>query len=333
MKINIKLLLFVALTIFVQGFAPCQFAPPAGQPGSTAIHKDSSIIIGWANDCSIERGYINIEDTSFTFNGTNKATYGSYLYATGPSDEYVVSLGDHGSATLGFNPPVVDREGPDFAVFENSFGDLFLELAFVEVSSDGIRYVRFPAVSLIPEDQQIQTFGTIDATMINNFAGKYRMSYGTPFDLEDLKDSTSIDLNHITNIRIIDVVGCITPQFATYDSQGHKVNDPWPTPFETGGFDLDAIGVINNSRKQTGYVSGLETLRTYPNPVDKKLTIDSDSGVIFTFDMLNPEGLVIHHESVCSKVTFDMSRYPAGLYIARFSLTDGTTGYRKIVKK
>ncbi|MEI6434571.1 MAG: T9SS type A sorting domain-containing protein [Bacteroidota bacterium] len=333
MKINIKLCLSIIGAIIFHGSVSAQFAPPAGQPGSTAIHKDSSIIIGWAVNCTIERGYINIADTSITSNGSNKATYGSYLYATGPSDEYVVSLGDRGSATLGFNPPVVNREGPDFAVFENSFGDLFLELAFVEVSSDGIRFVRFPAVSLIPEDQQIPTFGTIDATLINNFAGKYRMSYGTPFDLEDLKDSANIDLNHITHIRIIDVVGCLAPAYTSYDSQGHKVNDPWPTPFETGGFDLDAIGVINNTTKQSGTEQGLETIKTYPNPVDKKLSIEGELGIIFNFDLLSAEGLVLNHDVVHTKVLFDMSQYPAGLYIARFSLNDGTTGCRKIVKK
>ena len=34
--------------------------------------------------------------------------------------------------------------------------------------------------------------------------------------------------------------------YASYDSQGNIINDPFPTPFETGGFDLDAIGVIHS---------------------------------------------------------------------------------------
>ena len=35
--------------------------------------------------------------------------------------------------------------------------------------------------------------------------------------------------------------------YASYDSQRHQINDPWPTAFDigTGGFDLDAVGVIN----------------------------------------------------------------------------------------
>jgi len=58
--------------------------------------------------------------------------------------------------------------GFDFAVFENSFNDSFLELAFVEVSSDGINFVRFPATSNTQTDVQITGFGTIDPTYINN---------------------------------------------------------------------------------------------------------------------------------------------------------------------
>ena len=33
--------------------------------------------------------------------------------------------------------------------------------------------------------------------------------------------------------------------FSSCDFNGHQINDPWPTPFNTGGFDLDAVGVIN----------------------------------------------------------------------------------------
>jgi hypothetical protein len=36
--------------------------------------------------------------------------------------------------------------------------------------------------------------------------------------------------------------------YASCDSQGHQINDPWPTPFPTGGFDLDAVGVIHQKQ-------------------------------------------------------------------------------------
>jgi hypothetical protein len=41
------------------------------------------------------------------------------------------------------------------------------------------------------------------------------------------------------------VVGSLDDRYATYDVLGNKINDPFPTPFASGGFDLDAVGVIN----------------------------------------------------------------------------------------
>jgi len=147
-----------------------QFAPPVGHPGTTAIYKDSSIIIGWAKSCQVERGFIDISDTNKTFGGSNKASYGNIYMTADTADSFVLALGDGGSATLGFASPIANGPGFDFAVFENSFDDLFLELAFIEVSSDGSHFVRFPAISLTPELPQTFTFGPTDATKINNFA-------------------------------------------------------------------------------------------------------------------------------------------------------------------
>lgn len=331
---NIIFILFLTLSHSLTVYnSYSQFAPPAGQPGTTAMYRDSSAFIGWADTCTVTRGFINIADTNFTYNGSNKATYGSYLYATGPSDEYVVSLGDQGSVILGFDTPVADGPGPDFAVFENSFGDFFLELAFVEVSSDGLNFVRFPAISYVSENEQISTFGTIDATQIHNFAGKYRMGYGTPFDLADLKDSAGIDLNRITHIRIIDVGGCISPEFAIYDSQGHKVNDPWPTPFDTGGFDLDAIGVIHNIF-QGICPGGLITQPTLtPNPFVDKLTLDPGLCRNADFYLMNTNGEQIIHKNISGKATFATSSLKSGLYVARIILEDGSSHIRKLIKK
>ena len=56
----------------------------------------------------------------------------------------VVVLGDAGSITLTFDAPICNGSGYDFAVFENSLNDTFLEFAFIEVSSDGEHFVRFP---------------------------------------------------------------------------------------------------------------------------------------------------------------------------------------------
>jgi hypothetical protein len=161
-------------------------------------------------------------------------------------------LGDGGCATLYFNEPVTDGPGPDFAVFENAFTDSFLELAFVEVSSDGINFFRFGAVSLTRTDEQVGPYGSLDARNINNLAGKYRSGYGTPFDLEELDEPAGLDIAAIHWIRIVDVIGILDEKAGSIDAQGNMINDPWPTPFASGGFDLDAAGVISD------YISSVE---------------------------------------------------------------------------
>jgi hypothetical protein len=157
----------------------------------------------------------------------------------------VVSLGDGGRITLTFAQPIGNGPGADFAVFENAIHDSFLELAFVEVSSDGSHFARFPAISLTPSETQTGSFGLLDTTDIHHLAGKYRRGFGTPFDLGALLPSPVVNVNAITHVRIVDAVGTIDPLFATFDSLGNLVNEPWPTNFETGGFDLDAVGVLN----------------------------------------------------------------------------------------
>lgn len=310
-----------------------QYPPPPGYPGTTAMYLDSSAFRAWASGCTVELGYINFVDTSVTYMGSNKAFYGFPEDASGPPDNFVVSLGDKGIATLTLPAPVFDSIGPDFAVFENSFSNEFLELGFVEVSSNGIDFVRFPAVSLTPETPQISTFGTIDATHIHNFAGKYRVFYGTPFDLYDLKDSGLVNISAITHIRIIDVGGCILPGFQSFDSQGHIINDPWPTPFNTCGIDLDAVGLIHINVQ--AIPDNLQTVpvRVFPNPVQHAVLIEHTLHTTVNFSLLSPAGEVYFPEQPIGNSTqLDLSDYPPGLYIALFTLDDGTKVIRKVIK-
>lgn len=239
-----------------------QFSPPAGMPGSDAIHADSNLIIAWASEIEITRGFVRIDNPS---DGT--VNYGAADAALGKADLNVVSLGDAGYATIFFEVALRDGTGADFVVFENSFSDDFIELAHVEASSDGEHFVRFPSVSLTSTTEQIGTFGTIDATKIHNLAGKYRGLFGVPFDLGELGFDDQIDLENVTHIRILDVVGSINATYASYDSQGNVINDPFPTPFPSGGFDLDAIGVINNKTNLLLTENSDKHFIVYPNPV------------------------------------------------------------------
>lgn len=277
--------LLLACTAVGQEQGP--FCGAVGTEGCTAIAADSAAIVAWATGCTLERGPQRIDST-----GSPLATFGESTAAIGPATTNMateaVSLGDGGSAILTFAHPIRNGEGPDFAVFENGIvsyttHNAFLELAFVEVSTDGERYVRFPATSLTPAETQMGSFGEVDPTMINNMAGKYQIGYGTPFDLEELRDSTGIDIDSIVYVRIVDVVGCINPQYATYDAFGHVVNDPYPTPFASCGFDLTGVAVMyentGNTPDTTNSIDLVEGVKVslWPNPATDRLHISVDT--------------------------------------------------------
>jgi len=332
----LRFLLQSATILCFPFFTWAQFPPPAGQNGSTAISKDSSIIVNWAKTCSVHLGYVNIADTSIYYAGSNKANYGVESDALGKSDDHVISLGDGGSATLTFDPPIINGNGFDFAVFENGFNDTFLELGFVEVSSDGTRYVRFPNVSLTQDTVQIPfAGGSVDATKINNLAGKYRALYGTPFDLDEIKDSSGIDLTNITHVRIRDVVGCIHDTllaYVSFDTQGHRINDPWPIPYNTAGFDLDAVGVIHES-SQSIEKNMKSRVQIYPNPFQKQIhfTIPQEYPVIF--HLIDLFGNVVASKKLVESTIIDLSGINQGVYIGQFTFPGGRTETQKIVKQ
>ena len=309
------------------------FSPPAGQEGSTAIHKDSELFTSWASGCKVERGYMNIARPHLGY-----ASAGSCIEVVGKAGERgVLSLGDGGHVILTFDPPITNGEGYDFAVFENAFDDYFLELGFVEVSSDGENFFRFPAISLTDTTEQIGTFGTLDATYIHNLAGKYRLFYGVPFNLDELKDVEGLDVKKVTHIKIIDVVGSIMDEYATYDSMGNKINDPWPTPFAAGGFDLDAVGVINSYGSTS---KGFE-ISTQPNPVciDSKayFRIFAPVEAVVSVSVFNYNGSLIYKDSI--ELTYngvhfkslDAINLQPGVYIVVLEYPGGFTTNKLVV--
>lgn len=321
-----KIILFCFVLTVLPMLSLGQYAPPAGQDGSTAIHCDSSVFVGWATSCVIERGLQQLGNPSLGY-----ASYGEDAAGCGKADNNVVSLGDGGMAVFSFDSPVCNAPGPDFAVFENSFDDDFLELAFVEVSSDGINYFRFPAVSLTQTDTQIDGYGNIDAALIHNFAGKYRALYGTPFDLDDVKDSPLLDKNNVRYVRIIDVVGSIDPQYATYDSNGNIVNDPWPTPFFSSGFDADAVGVIHDVLHNALTDINVADRMVYPNPFHDFIVFDiSGNADCAVYDIM---GQIVIQKSLSSGVTrVATADLHPGCYVIRL-IIDGHIVNKKMIKK
>lgn len=323
MRIALSILLSLAcFAIHAQG----PYAPAAGVAGTDAIHKDSSIIQDWAISCSIQRAYQDIANQSLGL-----ATVGdSSLALHKAMQNGVVSLGDGGSAILQFNGALYNGPGADFAIFENSFSDTFLELAFVEVSSDGIYYVRFPSQSLTDTISQVNGFGAVDPTNIHNLAGKYRMGYGTPFDLNNLSGINGLDIQHITHIKIIDVVGSLNANHCSRDASGRKINDPYPTPFPSGGFDLDAVGLMYI--RPVGLIErDITEVRLYPNPVNDQLFLDVEERSRLTYRIYDMSGKLKLEGNVTNK-NIMLEKLSSGSYIIQFE-QNGIPFTKKIMKR
>jgi hypothetical protein len=263
------------------------FHGAAGSTDTTAISKNDPSLVAWAT------GY---QDLSY---GVGVAdNWKTPSKALGPAEGSafdIVTLGRGGQITLTFAKPITDGAGFDFAVFENSFSDGFLELAWVEVSSDGVHFVRFPNLSYTYNT--VGPFGaTVDPTMIHGLAGKYRAGYGTPFDLSQLQvayDAAIADtdiyftaayeasieanfpflnLSDIRYVRLIDIVGDATARDIdgnVVDASGNEgaiIYDPFPT-IGSAGFDLDAVAVLNQL-DPTAIVQSI----TFPNIGNRRLT-------------------------------------------------------------
>jgi hypothetical protein len=200
--------------------------------------------------------------------GVNTAN-GNAAKAFGPigstPDGNTVSLGDltateisdglaPGQITLRMSAPLRNGAGWDLAVFENAFAffppdddKVFAELAYVEVSTDGVTFARFPAESLTTTlfEPFGPSFAGIDPTDVHNLAGASRSLQGTPFDFAELSGvaevvSGAVQVDDINYVRLVDIPG----DGSWLDSQGRGIREAWPTTdltFGNGGLDLDAV--------------------------------------------------------------------------------------------
>ena len=257
--------------------------------------KDPNAVVnpifrGWATACVSYEPSDSEWSGPGVWNDPNK-TIGP---VTGDSSD-IVSLGDLDQNEIGQNIPpgeitllfgkggepddlgvIRNVKGYDFVIFENGvisgrttlggsvFGQMFAELGFVEVSSNGRDFVRFPSVSLT--GGPVGPYGTIEVSNIYNLAGKHPnaegICTGTPFDLDEIADdplvvSGAVDINNIKYVRIVDIPGSgdfsddvirhidpyTWPNWAYY-SANHPVYDAWLT-WGSGGLDLEAVGVLN----------------------------------------------------------------------------------------
>jgi len=254
----------------------------AGIHVSGKIWRDGKLVkpatytfAGWATGCA---SYVQGAGITGTGTDNNASiwtdTSRALGQATSSDTSAVTVLGDGGSITLTFAGPIGNGTGYDFAVFENALSDTFLELGFVEVSTDGVHFVRFPnfylGTTAVGSDA---VSGANDPTYIYNLGDKYRVGFGTGYDLAELElayeyimahwnsasstvTETSIfsqdyaedflmnyaylNLEQVNYVKIVDIVG----DGNTVDSSGSAIYDAYPTS-GTPGFDLDGIGVLN----------------------------------------------------------------------------------------
>jgi hypothetical protein len=222
-----------------------------GTAPDLAIPSNSPLLTEWANQILpvgsgtffAPRGSTAVSQTSFNSLGDLDAAE----IASGTSPGFI---------TVRFPTGIRNTAGPDFAVFENGFefgspNGLFMELAYVEVSTNGTDFARFPAISTNTQPVQGSgAFAGYDTSNVYNLAGKHAANFGTPFNLDDLTThplvaSNLVDLANIQFVRLVDIPG----NGSFLDSQNNPIYDNWLTT-GTGGFDFrlppgQGIGVIN----------------------------------------------------------------------------------------
>ncbi len=216
-----------------------------GQINNEYTRTDGSLSF-WANEVvGHERGYQDYQQPDLGL-----ADYGTETDILG-ADGTPFSLGDHGYITVSFPQTIANGPGDDLVVFENGFEwqGVYMELGFVEVSSNGTDFSRLPA--LCRRDTQPGAWDTSDPALFYNLAGNF--VGGTGFDLQDLITagdtnvlSGLVDLDAILFVRVVDVVGDISGPGATFDFLGRPVADPYPTPGSGSGMDLTGVAGIHS---------------------------------------------------------------------------------------
>ncbi|MDX6765738.1 MAG: hypothetical protein SFU85_03005 [Candidatus Methylacidiphilales bacterium] len=231
------------------------YTGPGGDGAVVAENTVNPIFFGWATRWF---DYFPTAGVALAWSNPDLALN----FVTGDNFD-IVSLGDlnstqlsgnltPGRITLGFAKPIQNLSGADFVIYENALGlagSVFAELAYVEVSSDGTHFARFPSRSLTTA--AVGPYGNVDPSNVFNLAGKHingmGQSWGTPFDLAQLAGdplvlSGQVDLNNIQQVRLVDIPG----NGSFLDSTGAGIYDAWVT-IGSGGLDLEAIGVISQA--------------------------------------------------------------------------------------
>ena len=244
-------------------------------------------------------------------------------YFSGSLD--VCSLGGGGDLTLGFGVTITDGPGADFTVFENGFWDfglvsVFAEVMFVEVSTNGVDFARFPS-SYFGPDLGADPFQTVVPGSFRGVAGGLAcfsnvdsntlspldpvLSGGDAFDLADLADHPLVlgglvDLSEIHYVRVVDI------------AEGVETDDAGNVIWDLGGTssaDIDAVAVLNHTGNQT---PGRPTLEMF-------VDVFGHLNVIFE----DPDGLedIVDINSSVSQIPFGFVSILQGFLVLELTST------------
>jgi hypothetical protein len=119
------------------------------------------------------------------------------------------------------------------------------------------------------------------------------------------------------------VVGCIQPAYASYDSNNKIINDLWSTPFPSGGFDLDAVGVINQAPVGIGEEQKEDVKLYYANEKVFLKTLNIENKTCTVFDLSGKFMKIFDSDKKI--IELDLSDLEKGIYLLEVKSGNSTS--------
>ena len=111
----------------------------------------------------------------------------------------------------------------------------------------------------------------------------------------------------------------------------------WNTPFESSGFDLDAVGVIHQKALGMQDIASDASLRVYPIPAKGKVFIQNNSkDQIISITIINSIGKTVEvrsHLEMNDFYSIDISSLSDGIYFLFIESEHSTTSKKLVIRK
>ncbi len=240
--------------------------------------------------------------------------------------EKICSIGIDGEIILGFiSNPIVNKDGPDFIVYENAFemwnGKIFVEPAEIYVSKDNIMYYKFP----------LDTFTLVGCagltpTIGNKILSDPLNSGGDKFDL------SVVGIDTVLYVKIKDVSNIIL----------NNKNHPYYNAL-ISGFDLDGViglnyvkrPIANENLRNVSYTTSL-----YPNPTNgfSILKIRSNYYENIKIQIFNILGEIVQSVDYNiiqgdNLIKLNLNEFNSGIYIIKIKSVNINNQLKLIINK